>query len=828
MTETISCESDIDCESDTSLFLECNLSSKVCVPIQQSCPNSCSGHGKCIFKSRFNDTMILSECSLLDVDCISLCNCDDGFMGSSCSYSDVDFLKQMSLRALMVETVRDLMTRENRDETNLISWIQTLSSIGSDSLSLSLESKLLMTSLTIDILGLSRDLAVSVEQLFASGLDRLVDMCVSGLCSSFSSLDLDEMELLMHLLQVYGEVVTSDMTEGQFPMSSTSANIRSSSFYTSTPISSFSRSRFAIPETELESLVNSLQPSSLTQQSLELSGDSVLPLQLSISEIQPSISTNHSLPVRNATQLSVPFVISLYGPPCSDAAGGVCEMRVFLQNRFLSTSSLSSSSVSRTASPTFFDTVCVHNVVDSFEYHCPTGEVLSVVCNGTFSGQGRTYCPLHSQIAACETSSISTSSGKLSCQMEGFNESMTICVCNLMELSAIGSEDSVSFSFLSVQKSVTTEFVSNWKSAATLSSSDVRQSLTVLLTISSLAFLFLLSLLVSVRADDQDRKSLSRVTNDNNQKNLITSVLPFKRKSTNPKFVGVLSSRTRPNNRSRVREDIKLIDESLPSIFKSDSIWNKFKQEIKVYHRWLGIVLYYSPVFPRSMRVLSLFSSIAIMLFVQSVTYNIADPDDGSCEACGDNLNCCLSLKSTLNSNEDRCVWLLTSSSDESNSTLPSSSAADGSCHFREINGDMIRMFIAAMLSAVVSAPLALSIQYLICNVLAKEVIDEKEERIKSQIRILKNLQMFFPNNLKSLRSTRHQKKVSLEESCGKTVTEDLRNLQKDLTDHYNSLVAKNNPLELQEFRGTYGPHSLFFPISSSHLRRCVGTVDWE
>jgi hypothetical protein len=96
-----------------------------------------------------------------------------------------------------------------------------------------------------------------------------------------------------------------------------------------------------------------------------------------------------------------------------------------------------------------------------------------------------------------------------------------------------------------------------------------------------------------------------------------------------------------------------ILDDSLPSVFKSDSLW---KEKIKVYHRWIGIVFYYSPEFPRVMRVLSLFSSIVIMLFVQSVTYNIADPDDGSCEAC-DSVSCCFSLKSTLNLNEDRCYW---------------------------------------------------------------------------------------------------------------------------------------------------------------------------
>jgi hypothetical protein len=47
------------------------------------------------------------------------------------------------------------------------------------------------------------------------------------------------------------------------------------------------------------------------------------------------------------------------------------------------------------------------------------------------------------------------------------------------------------------------------------------------------------------------------------------------------------------------------------------------------------------------------------MLFIQSVT-NIADPDDGSCAACDDE-SCCLLLKSTLNSNHDRCSWAIKS-----------------------------------------------------------------------------------------------------------------------------------------------------------------------
>jgi hypothetical protein len=45
------CSSDSDC-NDSGLFLECNHASHHCQSIQQTCPNSCSGHGNCMFFSK--------------------------------------------------------------------------------------------------------------------------------------------------------------------------------------------------------------------------------------------------------------------------------------------------------------------------------------------------------------------------------------------------------------------------------------------------------------------------------------------------------------------------------------------------------------------------------------------------------------------------------------------------------------------------------------------------------------------------------------------------------------------------------------------------------
>jgi hypothetical protein len=181
---------------------------------------------------------------------------------------------------------------------------------------------------------------------------------------------------------------------------------------------------------------------------------------------------------------------------------------------------------------------------------------------------------------------------------------------------------------------------------ASLSVSDVGESADVLATVSSIGIIFLLLMVLTRSWDEKDKRS--EVTSSSLAMMSTKMLKGANRKSQR------LSRLARPTQSNSHHSS--LIDRSLPSIFQSDSLWLKFKQEMKVYHRWLGIVFYYSPEFPRAMRVLSLFSSIMIMLFIQSVTYNIADPDDGSCEDCEDE-SCCLSLKSTLNTNEDRCSW---------------------------------------------------------------------------------------------------------------------------------------------------------------------------
>jgi hypothetical protein len=851
----LGCSSDADCEA--GLFLECNQRSNRCEPIQQSCPNSCSGHGRCVFVSRYDASVSVSECGVLDVSCVACCECEEAYVGSSsCSLRAEEVSQAMAIRGLLVESVGELMSMENADASSVRSWMRTLSLIGSDWSSLSVSSKRAMASLTVDILRLSREVGLSMEDQAESGLVKVLDLCVSGLApsstSSFlvssvspannsSTLDAGsaDLSLLVSLLREYSEFVTSDMLEAQDLQSSVSPYLRSSSF----SLSSSSSLLLSIPDTNLESLLKrSGLGTGLSQQSVELSPALLFPLEISVSETltQPTttkafapIQQNGSLVNESVTesQLSLPLYVTLGSSPCRvDVSGSVdCYLRATMQHTdaldstspvfsFLSSpqwhndissaasgwtssspsSSRSNSNSNSNSNRTFFETDCEAGVVEDRSFECPLGDVVTISCNGSSSPlRGRRYCPMRSTTVECQArvhSSASSSSGSsretISCQLSDLNESMSVCMCNLSEVEAIGDAGSVTFSILSIGRSVVSDFASTWESVPALSSGDVSRSWVVLTTVGGLAGAFLSLILLGMHFDSFEKRSLSVVSPEEIRR---SGGLLFAGISPSDPCVGQPPAESA--GRSTINEDLQLIEECLPSVFQCTSLWTKVKEEMRVYHRWLGIVFHYSPEFPRSMRVLSLFSSIVIMLFVQSVTYNIADPDDGSCEACKDESQC-FSLRSTLNVGQSRCYWEPVSESGTGSGG--GSGSESGSCHFREIGEDMTRMFIVALLSAIVSAPFALSVQYVIATVLSRETIDEAEaEKERREMQARRTELALF----------QRQRSVAvapgLVESCEGSSADDYNNLQRELSEHYTQLLEKKDgAAEAEEFRG--------------------------
>jgi hypothetical protein len=400
-------------------FLECNLRSNLCQSVQQTCPNSCSGHGRCVFSSKFDLNETMEECGLLDGNCMSRCECEAGFMGSSCSLGAEEFLKQVDLRHLMLESVRDLMGMEDAETSTVLSWMKTLSSVSSsDYLGLSEDSKILMSSLAIEILRVSVELGLSVEDLREAGMEGVVDLCVSGLSSSFSAEGTDEdarLTLLMSLLEGYGDFVTSDMSEAQDPVTSVNSFLRSSS--SSLSSSSLTSPSLTLPQLALESL------GGLSQHSISVPADLSLPLQISLSQtlVQSSSANSNSTDPSfsqtflrrlslnangTTTQSSLPLIVTL-GP--SSCSSGDCVLRAMLQHKPRTVSPASSTTPFPSPSPevtnasAFFEVDCVVGVAKDDEFLCPSGDSLVISCNGSVSGRARRHCPTMSLVTLCES-----------------------------------------------------------------------------------------------------------------------------------------------------------------------------------------------------------------------------------------------------------------------------------------------------------------------------------------------------------------------------------------------------------------------------------------
>jgi hypothetical protein len=116
-----------------------------------------------------------------------------------------------------------------------------------------------------------------------------------------------------------------------------------------------------------------------------------------------------------------------------------------------------------------------------------------------------------------------------------------------------------------------------------------------------------------------------------------------------------------------------------------------------------------------------------IMLFIEALLYNVTDPDDGSCDRSSTATDCRAHM-SSLASNEQMCYWEGDIVGDSSSDV----SDVSGDCYFRDLRGDATRVLIVALISAVIGAPIALAMQYIISNVLCKETIqDETGETIQ-------------------------------------------------------------------------------------------------
>jgi hypothetical protein len=155
----------------------------------------------------------------------------------------------------------------------------------------------------------------------------------------------------------------------------------------------------------------------------------------------------------------------------------------------------------------------------------------------------------------------------------------------------------------------------------------------------------------------------------------------------------------RTRSRYYIKTQDTLFGDSFPSI-KQQPLVNKIFEDVKIHHKWFAIVYHYSTSFPRPFRVLSLFSNIVVLLFIQTITYNISNPDDGTCNKLISEFSCLLP-KSPFGTGGSKCLW-----------------STEDQCRFSPPEKNINLIIFVALLSAAIGTPVSLFINLLIQHVL--------------------------------------------------------------------------------------------------------------
>jgi len=245
-------------------------------------------------------------------------------------------------------------------------------------------------------------------------------------------------------------------------------------------------------------------------------------------------------------------------------------------------------------------------------------------------------------------------------------------------------------------------------------------------------------------------------------------------------------NRFKMNKAKVVNTELELVENSLPQALSSKSFTDRCIDEIKHHHRWLGIIFYFAEDFPRMLRVSSLATNMIIMLFMQSLTYNLTNPDDGTCESFK-NSAACEAARSPYSTGDSKCAWV--SYTEE--------------CRFIEPSDQIKVVLFVAIFCAIISTPIALLVDWILLHIIAAPTLEQIDSETTSLFDTKQMSSIVIPADIDT--SSASQKLIGIT-TKHKHDLSILSSFQKLLTE-IQVYRSKLNQSERSEFDGTYHYH---------------------
>jgi hypothetical protein len=255
---------------------------------------------------------------------------------------------------------------------------------------------------------------------------------------------------------------------------------------------------------------------------------------------------------------------------------------------------------------------------------------------------------------------------------------------------------SYDISYVSLLTTTVDTFVATVLTADDLSLSQIERSTQVLIVLGCFLSSVLILIVVARYLDGRDRQQ-SKLDDKANKPFAATEGQEGRR-------MAVYRRGHQYDLNKQTRSLFLIAEQALPEILQSQSWITRIWRELKTHHRWIAIVYFYSERFPRMMRIVSLATNTIIMLFLQSLTYDLTKGDDGICQRQLSETDCS-KPSSAFATGENKCVW------------NPEPSPAQ--CEFVQPDNSMFVVVFVAIFSALVSTPIAIFANWVIQQVLS-------------------------------------------------------------------------------------------------------------
>jgi hypothetical protein len=762
---------------------------------RKECYLNCSSHGDCIYYSQVTGKRI-DSCYEGDLSCYSSCSCDVGYkLSNYCEMTDEESKIWISLRDLVVERLITNIQLQDPSEQVVSGWINSLLAVSQVPIQISEKSLASLLDLSQHALSTADANGFNAATALTNYLDGMNSL--SAVLAILGNSERTRRSLqavnsynqqITDSLKNYTRFISQSMVPGQSP-----SRIMRSNF------------KLYIQNLQLEVKTNTIENRRLTGDALSCSSTKDISLPQSLlekelkqaptvltiptcAENQPSLQISAisltSKLFNNEQFTSNTLSLSLSSHPCSSNNTKQCNAEFFMESHNSGTALLFATE-NRTVD-------CVANDFKNHTVLCPNHKNYSVPCHGK-AERIIFHCPSISLLPSCQRLIGNVVSSNIHCETKSFGKENITCVCPLSPFNVAHSSSSsatTDISIVALLTGVETNFVSTLLSADDLTATSLVKSWEAIMTVGLFLATIIGFMCFSFHAD---RQAQNKVSIEDKMMEHAKVFSFYQRKLVTQSRIGI------SNN-----EDIdlfKMAEEALPGILSCPSLNQRIWNEEKKFHRYLGIIYYFSTVFPRILRVVSLASNIIIMLFIQSLTYNYTHGDDGSCQGISTQESC-VKPRSSYGTGGSKCYW----------KTVDSNQVV-GYCEFFQPENSIEVMLFVAIFSGIVSAPLAICVDWIIYNLLSAPCDLNTVAVFPGRMKEMEELSILPPstvaihakNNLISLLSSsnREQHQVSAES--------DYQRLRHELFLYHRNVTDEEHKREIERLWAVGGEHQQLY-----------------